>query len=65
MRQRKVAGGNVPRLFDNELSAKLALGKWLSGPLRGVFEEDYGWYPESDTDPNRKIEWEGKLAPEK
>lgn len=55
----------MPRLFDNELSAKLALGKWLSGPLRGVFEEDYGWYPESDTDPNRKIEWEGKLAPEK
>ena len=57
--------GNVPRLFTNELSAKLALGQWLAGPYIDQFDEDWGWYPIKQTDPNRKIEWEGKLAPRK
>lgn len=54
--------GNVPRLFTEKLSAKLALGHWLNGPYNGTYEEDWGWYPEIQTDPNRKIEWEGKLG---
>ena len=56
--------GNVPRLFFFFLSATLALGHWLSGPYDGVFEE-YGWHSEQRTDPNRRLIWEGKLAPRK
>lgn len=58
-------GGNVPRLFTSKLSATLALAHWFSGPYRGVFEEDLGWYPEKDTNPARRKHWEGKLAPRK
>ena len=61
---RKDSTGNVPRLFTNKLSAKLALGHWLSGPYDGICDEG-GWYAVQATDPNRRIAWEGKLAPRK
>lgn len=55
---------NLPRLFNDELSAKLALGHWLAGPYEPNRDE-CGWYPVQRTDPNRKIEWEAVLAPRK
>lgn len=51
----------VPRLFNNETSAKIALGMWLSGPFVGYCEEG-GWYAEQRTDPARREVWEGKLG---
>ena len=53
--------GNVPRLFTEKLSAKLALGHWLNGPYDGELDQG-SWYSVQRTDPNRKIEWEGKLG---
>lgn len=52
----------VPRLFNSEASAKIALGMWLAGPFKGVYEEDYGWYADQQTDPQRREIWGDKLA---
>ena len=52
----------LPRLFSNRNSAALSLGHWLNGPYEGVCEEG-GWYYYTQTDPNRRLVWGGKLAP--
>lgn len=51
----------VPRMFNSETSAKIALGMWLSGPFEGHCDEG-GWYSVKETDPNRRFVWEGKLG---
>lgn len=57
-----VSEKGVPRMFNNKTSAKIALGMWLNGPFVGIFEEDYGWYPEQRTDMNRHNVWGTKLG---
>ena len=58
---RNGGGGNVPRLFTSESSAKIALGMWLSGPFDPEYDE-CGWYSVQRTDPNRKAIWGNRLA---
>lgn len=55
-----VSETGIPRLFNDKLSATLALGHWLAGPYVAYCDEGY-WYSDQQTDPNRKLVWEGKL----
>ena len=57
-----VSERGLPRLFDNPNSAAKALGHWLAGPYEGLCDDGH-WYYGKRTDPNRKLVWEGKLAP--
>lgn len=57
-----VSSRGIPRLFTSRDSAAKALGHWFKGPYIGHCEEG-GWYYSEDTDHNRKLVWEGLLAP--
>lgn len=57
-----VSEHGLPRLFDNRVSAALALGHWFKGPYEGFMDGGL-WYYNEKTDPNRKLVWDGKLAP--
>lgn len=53
----------VPRMFNSEASAKIALGMWFAGPFVGHCDEDEGgWYAVKQTDPRRREIWGDKLG---
>lgn len=56
-----VSSAGVPRMFNDETSAKIALGMWLVGPFEGDRDGGY-WYAVQRTDPNRKLIWKDKLG---
>lgn len=56
-----VSSFGVPRMFNDETSAKIVLGMWLAGPFEGYLY-DGDWYSDQRTDPNRKLIWKDKLG---